>query len=188
MCDVNITPRVCLNMQNQCPSNYGGCPSGLSTPVQPFSQGVCSSTDLQNASSGCSAGAHTTACQSFFSFEQMQNPACAKCLGAFDFDFLELKGILECVSPFVNATCNHDIACVFDCATTSCQKCPDPQAVTQCQGQAINGTCSSFATSLANDQCAQTAALTGGAFCLPVGTGGNFGAWFGQVGARFCGQ
>jgi hypothetical protein len=186
-CDVSVTPRVCQNMQNQCPSTYAGCPNGLSTPVQRFNQGVCSQNELQNGSSACSAGAHSTACQSFFSFEQMQNPSCAKCLSNFDFDFLELKGILECVSPFVNATCNHDIACLFDCATSSCLKCPDPPSTTQCQGQAVNGSCGGFAMNVAADQCAQTAAVTGGAFCLPVGAGATFGAWFGQVGARFCG-
>jgi hypothetical protein len=187
MCDVNITPRACLNMQDQCPSNYAGCAAGLVTPGEKLGQNICSGTDLQNAGSACSAGAHTTACNSFFAFETGQNPACAQCLSTFDFDFTELKGVLECVSPFVNATCNHDIACLFDCASQACDRCPDPQATTQCQGQAINGTCSPFANDLQNDQCAQAGALGGGAFCLPVGNAANFGGWLEQVGTRFCG-
>jgi hypothetical protein len=185
-CDVNIAPRTCTNQQNQCPLTYLSCPAGLLTPTEAFSQNVCSQRELQNAGSACSAGAHTLACSSFFMFEQMQNPACARCLSSFNFDFTELKGILECVSPFVSSTCNHDIACVFDCATQTCQKCPDPPSTQQCEAQSVMAGCATYSATLQTDNCLAQAVLGGGSFCF--NQGGNFGAWLQAVGTRYCGQ
>ncbi len=184
-CDVNITPRTCTNQQNQCPQAYPSCPAGLVTPTQPTHQNVCSQRDLQNAASACSAGAHTVACSSFFMFEEMQNPSCAKCLSPFDFDFTELKGILQCISPFVSTSCNHDIACVFDCVTQTCQKCPDPQSSQQCEAQSIMGGCASYAATLQSNNCVAGAALGTASFCF--NQGGSFGTWLQSVGANYCG-
>jgi len=182
-CDVSVTPRVCVSQQATCPGPYPSCPASLETP-SPAQQKVCSPSDLQNAQSACTAGAHTAACDSFFQFEAAQNPACAKCLSAFDYDFSELTGLTTCAAPFVDAACNHVTACIVDCTDTACAKCGDPGALQQCQATVPNGVCSPY---YQGAQCIQQAFFGPGAFCDPNQGTGLFGDWLQTVGANYCG-
>jgi hypothetical protein len=183
-CDVSVTPRACTSQQTVCPSPYGACPPGLQTPA-PANQAACSASDLQNAAAACTAGAHTSACQSFFQFEKSQNPACAACLAGFDYDFQELTALFECVAPFVGAACNHETACVVDCTDKSCATCVDPGAAAQCRAQVRTGGCAAY---YQGAQCVG-AALSGPAvFCDPSQYMGNLGRWLQGVGAHYCAQ
>ncbi len=181
-CDVSVTPRTCQSEQTQCPSPYPGCNPGLLEPA-PVTEKVCSATDLANAAAACQLGATTAGCTAFFQFEQRQRPTCASCLAPFDYDFTASLGIVNCVVPFLSTACNHDLACLVDCAGSSCSKCQGQQAVAQCQSQAETAQCSSFESGAT---CAETA-LTGGpgSFCAP---GGNYGTWLQTVGTHYCGQ
>ena len=144
---------------------------------------MCSQSDLQNAASACQAGAHTTACNSFFTFEKAQNPACAACLAPFDYDFSELQGLTTCVAPFTDATCNHITACLVDCTDKSCAQCVDSGALQQCQNQVPNSVCSSY---YQDAQCIQSAFFGQGFFCDPGQGSGFFGDWLLQVGQNYC--
>jgi hypothetical protein len=183
-CDVNVTPRTCISQQTQCPSPYPACPANLQTPV-PTQELVCTPSDLQNAASACAAGAHSAGCQSFFKFEQSQNAKCATCLGTFDYNFQELTGLFECVAPFVDATCNHDTACIVDCTDSSCAQCPGAGATAQCQNQVRTGQCSGY---YQGAQCIAQAFAGPGAFCNPNQYQGNVGSWMAGVGKYYCGQ
>jgi hypothetical protein len=185
-CDVNVSPPGCASQQTQCPSPYGGCPPFLQEPVL-TNQPVCSKTDLQNAAAACSAGANSTGCSSFFQVEMSSNPACANCLQPFDFDFDQNSGVLQCAAPFVDATCNHNSACLLDCANQSCGNCPDSTTTSTCLTQVSTGSgqCSTF---YQGDQCVTTALGGKASVCNPATYKGNFGAWLQGVGAQYCGQ
>lgn len=179
-CDLGVSPRTCQSQPMQCPAAYVGCPPGLETPA-PTKQIVCTSSELQNAAAACEGGAHSTACDSFFAFEKANDPGCAACLGAFDFDFTELTGLAACVAPFTDAACDHVTACVVDCADQSCAQCTDPVALQQCQGQVLVGACAPY---LADAQCVAGAFLGAGSFCAPIQ---GFGDWLSVVGQFYCG-
>jgi hypothetical protein len=187
-CDDNASPRACTTPQALCPAPYGGCAPGLQVFAQQTHQGVCSVNELANAGEACSLGAHTQSCASFFSFESSSSPACAQCLSAFDFDYVELKGILACVAPFVDPSCNHNIACVNDCAASSCMACSGAANNLACQTQELaSGGCSGLATNAA--PCVATALLVNAGLCnpgLPVPSEA-FGQWLAGVGSEFCG-
>jgi hypothetical protein len=183
-CDANVFPRGCTSQQMQCPGPYASCPAGLREPV-PVPKKVCSATELQNAAAACSGGANTAACGSFINFESSANPACANCLLPFDVDFVAQSGVLACVAPYVDATCNHSSACVVDCTNQSCFGCLDSTSTSQCDSQVQSGVCSTYAQA---NQCAVQALGGPAAVCNPTTYQGNFGAWLQGVGAKYCGQ
>jgi hypothetical protein len=179
-CDVNVTPRTCVSEQMQCPSQYGGCNPSLMEQGPPFEK-VCPAADLQNAAAACASGAQSVGCQAFFSFEEQQRPGCAACLQPFDYDFSASLGIINCVTPYLSSTCNHELACFVDCAGSTCAQCPDQASMQQCQNGAGQAQCSSFSSGAA---CATQALFGGpGSFCAPVG---NFGSWLQTVGTQYC--
>jgi hypothetical protein len=181
-CDVGALPRTCQSLQTQCPAPYPSCPAALETP-SPAQQDVCPPSDLQNAAAACEGGAHTAACNSFFAFEQANDPPCSACLGAFDFDFSERTGLTTCVAPFVDPTCNHSTACAVDCTHTACAQCVDPAALQQCQAAAPNSVCATYDGAAT---CIEGALLGGAAsFCAPVEA---FGDWLAVVGQNYCAQ
>jgi hypothetical protein len=180
-CAVNLSPRTCASQQMSCPSAYAGCPASLQQPPTLPQKGACTSADLQSAAAACSVGAHATGCNSFFSFEQIQNPACNTCLQQFDFDFSEESGILACIAPVVDATCNHNSACINDCTSSACTGCVDPATTAMCQTAVRTGTCQSFY----GNSCLSTALSGPGAVC-DSSKYGNFGAWLQAVGAKYC--
>jgi hypothetical protein len=182
-CDVNVTPRLCVDQQVQCPAPYPSCPASLETP-SPNQQNVCSASDLANAQAACEGGAHSTACVSYFAFQKAQNPACAACLTPFDYDFSELTGITTCVAPFTDATCNHITACLVDCTDKACAQCVDSGALTACQNQVPNSVCSSY---YLDAQCIDNAFFGPGSFCSPNQGTGLFGDWLQPVGQYYCG-
>ncbi|MGH7296925.1 MAG: hypothetical protein ACRELB_18440 [Polyangiaceae bacterium] len=182
VCDVSVAPRTCESQQVQCPAPYSSCPATIETP-SPAQQNVCSQSDLQNAGSACEGGAHSSACNSFFSFEQSQNPACAKCLGAFDYDFSELTGLTTCVAPFADPACNHITGCLVDCTDQACAGCTDSGSLTACQNEVPNTTCATYYNGA---QCINSAFFGPGSFCNPQT--GLFGDWLAQVGQFYCAQ
>ena len=179
-CDVNVSPRVCASQQTQCPGPYPSCPTPLEQAA-PSRQKVCSTGDLQNAAAACSGGANTTTCNSFFG---ALSTACSNCLQPFDVDFVAQGGIRACVAPYVDATCNHNSACIVDCTAESCFGCADSATTLQCETQVQSGTCASYTQA---DACVATALAGTAAICNPVTYQGNFGAWLQAVGAKYCG-
>lgn len=179
-CDTSVTPRTCTNNQMQCPEPYPGCPVGTTT-VPPVFQPVCAPTDLQNAQAACQNGANSPMCQSFFQFEQAQNPACYSCLKPFDVSFFNLTGIFLCVAPYVDSTCNQETGCASDCTVASCAMCP-AGSVTSCEQNVEQSQCASY---FQNIQCVIDAIQGPAFFCYPQG---SFGDWLQQVGQTYCGQ
>lgn len=106
-------------------------------------------------------------------------------LSTFDYDFSELTGLLECVAPFVDASCNHDTACLVDCTDQSCAMCNGSAATSQCQNQVRSGQCSSY---YQGAQCIGPAFFGPGSFCNPSQYQGNFGNWLQGVGKYYCAQ
>ncbi|MGD0674435.1 MAG: hypothetical protein ABSC94_03405 [Polyangiaceae bacterium] len=183
-CDATESPRVCTGQPTQkCPAPYAGCPAVLQEPA-PATQHVCSTSELQNAASACSAGANAVPCSNFFELELNANEPCGICLQTFDFDFVTELGILPCVAPYVSATCNHAGACLADCLDESCYGCIDVASMADCDTQSLAGMCSNYVQA---DACV-TQALDGpAALCNPTTYQGNFGAWLQGVGNRYCG-
>lgn len=181
-CNDALSPPACASQQMTCPAPYGGC---FAPPTQPpFTQPVCSASDLANGAAACAGGANTTACFNFFNFEFSNNPACAQCLQPFDFDFVMQQGVFECIAPFVSASCNQSTACAFDCDNQSCQQCPDQTTFDQCESSVGAGQCSSFQGPA--NACEMGAFAGPGAFCNPAGYA-NFGQWLKGVGNNYCG-
>ncbi|MDP9034929.1 MAG: hypothetical protein M3O50_08980 [Myxococcota bacterium] len=182
-CDASVSPRTCSSQQTQCPAPYPGCPAALQQRA-PNRQRVCSMTDLQNAAAACSSGPTTAACSAFFMFESSANPACAGCLQPFDVDFAAQSGVRACAAAFVDATCNHNSACIVDCTTQACFGCVDAASALQCETQAQSATCASFTM---GDQCMTQALGGAAAVCNPATYQGSFGRWLQGVGATYCG-
>jgi hypothetical protein len=181
-CATNLSPRTCTSQQMQCPTPYPGCAPTLTEPILTKQPGACTKPDLQQAAAACSAGAHTSACGSFFQFEFQQNPNCGNCLQPFDYDFTEGSGIIECAAPYVDPTCNHNGACFLDCYNQSCFSCPDQTTFAQCQMQILSGQCSSYYQA---EQCVTTALGGPASACNPASYA-NYGAWLQGVGAQYC--
>lgn len=184
-CDTLASPRVCKNQQSTCPAPYGQCPGNVSTNPPPVAKGSCSALDLVDARAACSAGRNSLTCRQFWKFINQQKPGCGKCLSPFDYDFMELTGIYDCVAPYVGAQCNHSTACVNDCVTKSCAQC-SMQAMPQCQTQVKqqNGQCLPY---VQQTQCIGPALFGPAAFCSPQQYFGNYGAWLQGVGNHYCG-
>jgi hypothetical protein len=187
ICDVNVEPRVCVTEQTQCPAMYPGCQDGFLQPVL-TPQKVCSMADLQAAAVACATGANTFGCQAFFTFENQTNPTCGGCLQTFDYDFSQGTGILACAAPYLDTMCNHEAACLNDCATQSCSGCPDDPSTASCENQvgSASGQCSAYSQGVA---CVAKAVLAGGpgAVCNPAAYPSGFGAWLQAVGGQYCG-
>jgi hypothetical protein len=180
-CDQDVRPRVCTSQQTQCPAAYPACPAALREPA-PSPSPVCSAVELESVVTACAGGMNTTSCFNFFNFESEANFACGSCLSVFTVDSATQAGIRACAAPYLDATCNHNSACIVDCIAESCFGCSgDP---TSCEIQAPSGSCAAYAQA---DQCF-TAALDGpAAVCNPVTYQGEFGAWLQAVAAKYCG-
>jgi hypothetical protein len=183
-CDLGASPRACTSQQTQCPAPYPGCPAFLEEQA-PATQTVCSKAELQNAATACAGGASTDACGAFLSAEQNSNDACANCLRTFDYDFVTQSGVRSCVAPFVDATCNHNSACVAECVWQSCLGCTDQESTEACEAQAATTPCAAYFQA---DPCVTQALAGPGAVCNPASYQQNFGAWLQAVGGAYCGQ
>lgn len=182
-CDVNANPRVCA-AAGTCPSAYGMCPAGTSTPV-PVPQTACPAFSLQDARVACAAGPNSPACVSFFQFLNLNDPACSSCLSPFRYDFgvTDGRGVYACVAPYVDGGCNISTGCAADCENTSCAQCTSSAANTACRASVRGNQCQSFVLATT---CVTPALLGAGAFCNPATYGGSFGAWLEGVGGRYC--
>jgi hypothetical protein len=166
-----------------CPSPYGGCPTGTTTPVPTNEPGACSSQDLSEAQAACAGGADTTGCTAFLqTLTSNGAQACALCLQPFVVPFDQGTGIFLCAAPFVSASCNATTGCYTDCETQTCSACPASQSDT-CAQEVATGSCSTYATAAAS--CATAAEAGPGAFCNPASYA-SFGAWLQGVGAFYC--
>lgn len=184
ICDVNVSPRTCVSLQTECPGVYPDCPAALQEPA-PVRQKVCSTSDIQNAASGCAGGPDTAGCNAFFNFEATSNAACFRCLQPFSYDFVDGIGIRLCVEPFVDAACNHNSACVVECVNEACYICPDTPSAVLCAAQVQSGACAPYYQA---DVCVTTALNGAGAVCNPATYQQSFSAWFQAVGAKYCGM
>ena len=180
-CDVNANSAnqpVCAGQT--CGKPYGGCPAALAETT-PAPQHLCSTDELENAAVFCASGPNTAGCNEFqFSDQVTFGGQCTKCLQPFFQDFVSQVGILACIAPYLDATCNHNSACIADCVTESCFGCDE-----SCDTQVQTGTC---ATYFQADQCVTDALGGPGAVCNPATYQGNFGAWLQAVGAKYCGK
>jgi hypothetical protein len=183
-CDGNISQRACTSQQMQCPAPYAGCSTAVALPA-PVRQHACSTGDLQSAATACSGGAHTSDCDAFLSDESNANGSCYDCLQAFDYDFVEQTGVRSCVVPYIDATCNHNSACIVDCVTQGCFACLDWPSTELCDAQVQASSCLSYFEA---DSCV-TQALDGpGAVCNPSTYQESFGGWLQAVGAAYCAE
>jgi hypothetical protein len=185
-CDTAATPRVCSTPVSQCPSTFGSCAPGTTTPTL-TQQSVCPTSDLSNAEAACQAGADSPPCVEFFAFENMTDPACASCLAPFDVDYLtNLSGVFACAAPFVSQMCNQESGCYSTCVATTCAAC-SPAQLQSCEGQAENDQCELFedgVTCVFN--VIEPPNESGpGTFCAPLI---SYGSWLQTVGQFYCGQ
>lgn len=151
----------------------------------PVTQTVCSKDELQGAATACAGGAYSDDCEAFLNAEQQSDDACGNCLQTFDYDFVDQTGVRACVAPFVDATCNHNSACVAECVWQSCFNCTDLESTKACEAQGAITPCAAYFQA---DQCV-TQALAGPAgVCNPASYQQNFGAWLQAVGSAYCGQ
>lgn len=183
-CDVNVSPKTCVSLQAECPGVYPSCPAPLQQAA-PVGHPACSTVELENAAAGCAGGPNTAGCNAFFNYESALNAACVSCLQAFNYDFLEGTGIRLCVAPFVDAACNHNSACVLECAREACFACPDTPSTILCATQVQSGACAPYHQA---DVCVTTALNGAGAVCNPATYQQSFGAWLQGVGAKYCGM
>jgi len=182
-CDVNVAQRTCTSQQMQCPAPYPSCPAALQERAPPR-QKVCSAAELQNAAAACGGGFDSAACGTFTTFEYNSNLACSVCLQNFEYDFATQVGIRSCVAPYLDATCNHNNACIDDCVTQSCYNCADLASTITCDTAVQTGVCSAYFQA---DACVTQALDGAGAVCNPATYQGNFGAWLQAVGTLYCG-
>ena len=179
-CNGLVVPRRCSDQQNTCPAAYGSCPQGVSTPVTPPTQDLCTDAALDTLATACAGGADTAACQVAVA---ALPGACQTCIGRFNHRFERKTGLYACAASLVNAPCRRAMGCAVDCGETSCEQC---MATSENQCYALvnsNGNqCSpySFAANCAND------ALDSG-FCSQFSYA-NYGAWLRGVGDHFCGN
>jgi hypothetical protein len=194
-CDINAG--ACASQRMTCPSAYVGCPAALQE-APPAVQAVCSMNELENAAAAC-AVLDDVQCLDF----QMASSGspCFACLQTFAFGTpvwvsadteatvspLMQASMRACVAPYVDATCNHNSACIADCLTEVCLDCVAdlPDGGDACVAQAQSGTCASY---LALDSCVTDALSGPAAFCDPATYSGNFGAWLLAVGTHYCGE
>jgi len=81
----------------------------------------------------------------------------------------------------VDATCNHNSACITDCTSSACAGCIDPATTGMCQTGVRAGTCQSFY----GNTCLSTALSGPAAVCNPAKYT-TFGAWLQAVGTKYC--
>lgn len=185
-CDTSATPRVCTSMTT-CPSPYSSC-SAPATPVEMVTSGACAASDLNDAESACKSGFGSSACQTYFTTIASINPKCATCLQPFEYSFNDLTGIFNCVSPYVDSTCNGETACATDCVTQSCSSC-DPASVPGCitSVRGMGGQCQTYVQQAG---ICVAPVLFGpfatAKFCSPTGYS-SYGAWLKAVGQNYCG-
>jgi hypothetical protein len=178
-CDLGSSPRTCASQQTTCPAPYAGCPAPLQEQAIER-QGVCSTTDLENAAVACAGGLDAFVCVNLAN----SGGDCGSCLRPFIYDFASLVGIHACAAQYLDAACNHSAGCLDDCSTQACAGCNRDYA-SLCSIQAQSGTCAAFLQASA----CLTQALDGpAALCNPASYQGNFGAWLKAVGTEYCAQ
>ncbi len=176
-CDLSVLPRTCTSEETTCPAAYPGCPAALQAQ-SPARQAACSITDLQNVAQACAGGLESAACSGLFEMAS----GCVDCLQPFAYDWTTPFGIHACLAAYLDAACNHSIACMDDCVTQACAGCLLGRD--SCEPQAQMGTCAGEVQAAA---CANAALDAGaGGLCNPATYAGNFGAWLQAVGAAYC--
>lgn len=182
-CSIASVPRVCSNQTTTCPSSYGTCAAGVTTPVLP-NQAVCTASELADARAACSPGVTSASCDAYFSFIQSTAPSCGACLAPFRFAFADGTGLFNCVAPFVSSACNHNTGCAVDCTTQSCSQCPAANE-SQCD-TSVRGAQGQCRTEFASASCFTQGLSGAGSFCNPVTYQGNYGRWLEGVGLNYC--
>ncbi len=181
-CDVDALPRACVDTTD-CPAAYGACPAAVTTPV-PQPRDACTVQLLANAAAACSQGPNTTGCKNFFTqlANNAGNAACGECLAPFRFTFNSQRGVVNCLSPFVGAACNHATGCAFDCEDQSCQACA-PSTAAACRQNVRQDQCGGY---FEGSACLLPAIVGAGSFCSPIRYNNAYGEWLRGVGAHFC--
>ena len=181
ICDVDALPRACVGTTD-CPAAYPACGAAVSTPVPPTLD-VCTAQILANADAACSQGPNTSGCRNFFDqlASQPANAACGSCLEPFRYTFASQRGIVNCLAPFVGASCNHSTGCAFDCEDRSCESC-EAAGSGACRQNVRQDQCSDY---FQDSVCVLGGILGEGRFCDPTRYSG-YGKWLRAVGGRFC--
>jgi hypothetical protein len=195
-CDIN-TSACSSQPTTTCPAGYAGCPAALEEAA-PARQYVCSTSELQNVAAVCAGEISTLTCDVDFTFAlQIVGAPCFACLQNFAFETVSFTGpnreishprsmqsaIRSCAAPYVDATCNHNSACVADCLADTCYDCYTD--MDGCETRARSGACAAY---FANDQCVTQALGGPAAFCNPMTYQGNLGAWLQAVGTQYCAE
>ncbi len=162
---------------NTCPAPYGGCPS-YETVTPPYTKtNVCSQDTLNKVVMACAGTPTPPGCELLLSSLQQSDPACGQCL----WQFVGPNAPATCVAPYLSDTCNHQVACTFDCLNVACAQCPTDQSQT-CRDDALasGGTCAGYTQGAL---CYQSA-LQQASFC---NWPGDYGKWIYMVGNHYCG-
>jgi hypothetical protein len=180
-CNRLVSPRRCNDQQSTCPAAYGACPLGVSTPVTPARQRVCSDASLSTLTAACAGGPDTQACVRAVG---ALSATCRGCLAPFNEPFSGSAGLYACAASFVSAPCRRATGCATDCAERSCRQCASTSE-DQCVAlvNEIGGQCMTYAL-IAN--CARSA-LDPGELCSQFSYA-HFGEWLRSVGDHFCGN
>ena len=186
-CNGLVTPRRCNNQQTTCPAPYTTCPNGITTPVTPTLQKLCSEGNLNDLATGCATSPDSPSCTAAFQVLAATNAACATCVSPFNKPFGEGTGLWLCAAPQLQQTqpaCLRATGCASDCQDDSCTQCL-PTVEDQCHDlvNGPGGQCRTFALAAA---CAN-AALGAGQLCSQFSYP-SFGQWLRAVGDHFCGD
>jgi hypothetical protein len=161
-----------------CPANYPGCSPNETNPQPIQALNACSPVTLKEGSVACTGDPTPAACSVWFQNLQTTSPDCYKCM----LPFTGPKAVGTCLAPYLDVSCNHDLACSLDCYTVACSQCSAADQ-SLCQQNVWNpgSTCSGYTQGL---YCMQAAAQGPGAFCVPTG---DYGMWVYSVGNHYCG-
>lgn len=164
---------------NSCPAAYGGCPSYESVTVPYTKPSACSQAVLDKAVAVCAGTPTPPACGQYLLDLQQTDPACGQCI----WQFTGPNAAATCVAPYLTDTCNHAVACTFDCLDVACSQCAIDQTQ-QCRDSALwnSGTCSGYTQGAF---CYQSALQGAGSFCA---WNGDYGKWLYVVGNHYCGN
>lgn len=120
-----------------CPATYPGCSPATTNPAPVTLLGACPPDILITGQKICSGS--SSACGVWFQTLKGTQPKCYDCL----LPFTGPKALGTCLQPYVDPSCDHDLACSLDCINVACGQCTDASKQ-QCQDGVWNGSCAGY--------------------------------------------